>query len=57
MRKTVSKYRNADSNTLIEIATLTNDPWLSFPERAKAGFKPYKMPKPEIATQLMKANK
>jgi len=57
MRKTVSKYRNADPNTLIKIATLTNDPWLSFPERAKAGFKPYEMPKAEIATQLMKANK
>lgn len=57
MRKTVSKYRNADANTLIEIATLTNDPWLTYPERAKAGFKPYEMPKAEIATQLMKANK
>ena len=55
--KCVNKYRNQDENTLIEIATLTNDPWLSFPERAKAGFKPYEMPKAEIATQLMKANK
>ena len=57
MRKTVSKYRNADPNTLIQIATLTFDPWLAHPERAKAGFKPYEMPKAEIAAQLMKANK
>ena len=57
MRKTVSKYRNADANTLIKIATLTNDPWLTYPERAKAGFNTYEMPNTEIATQLMKANK
>ena len=37
--------------------TLTFDPWLAHPERAKAGFKPYEMPKAEIAAQLMKANK
>tara|TARA_R100000750_G_scaffold62089_1_gene54738 strand:- start:769 stop:1113 length:345 start_codon:yes stop_codon:yes gene_type:complete len=57
MRKTVSKWRNADPNNLIEIGILTFDPWLTNPERAKAGFKPYEMPKAEIATQLMKANK
>jgi len=57
MRKTVSKYRNADSRTLIEIATLTFDPWLAHPERAKKGFVPYEMPNAKIAASLMEANK
>ena len=57
MRKTVSRWRNSDSNNLIEIGILTNDPWLTYPERAKAGFKPYEMPNFEIARQLEKANK
>tara|TARA_A100001035_G_C27510124_1_gene376011 strand:- start:114 stop:515 length:402 start_codon:yes stop_codon:yes gene_type:complete len=57
MRKTVSKYRNADPKTLIEIATLTFDPWLAYPERAKKGFKPYEMPNAKLAAALMEANK
>ena len=55
--KCVNKYRNQDENTLIKVATLTNDPWLDYPERAMEGFKPYEMPSNEIAKTIELRNK
>jgi len=55
--KCVYKYRKQDENTLIKVATLTNDPWIDFPERAMEGFKPYEMPSNEIAKTIELTNK